>query len=381
MSNDKFVDDDRFDGLYLNVANTAHGIEPLLDTVFSFLRRKTDFFAGPPGSGDKGTEVALQKVNEVLQKHAQIYQQEQQKKKKANPPAAKKTKQAAPKKKEEDVIEMGTDGGFDVAASAAAAPSPPAKVAPATTEAPKAKAATTETAKTTPTTTTTEPTKNDKDDEKAPVGNGGTVEGKYVWTQLLSEVAVTVPLPDNTRGRDLNVVIAKKHLKVGLKQSASSSSPTTKWIVDAPLTKTIIMDDSFWTVEDGNRLVINLQKSNDQEWWEAVCEGDPKVNVQKIQPESSSLNDLDGQTRQTVEKMMFDQRQKALGLPSSDEQNKFDMIEKFKQVRFIVRVDGSMVWIFHKISWAFCLCFYSFFLPQPILPPPLAHSFFKIATS
>lgn len=340
MSTNKFVDDDRFDGLYLNVANTAHGIEPMLDTVFSFLRRKTDFFAGPPGSGEKGTEVALQKVNEVLQKHAQIYQNEQNKKK-AKTTAKKKPTPAAAKKDVEDVIEMGTDGGFDVAAATDAAPSssPPVSKAAADTETPPAKtaaaaAAAENTAKTTPTITTSEPTK-ENNDEKVPVGNGGTVEGKYVWTQTLSEVAVAVPVPDNTRGRDLNVTIAKKHLKVGLKQS-SSSPPTTQWIIDAPLTKPIVMDDSFWTVEDGNRLAINLQKLHDQEWWEAVCEDDPKINVQKIQPESSSLNDLDGETRKTVEKMMFDQRQKALGMPTSDEQQKFDMIEKFKKVRFPV---------------------------------------------
>jgi hypothetical protein len=33
-----FTDDERFDGLYLNVANTTRGIEPLLDTVFSFCK-------------------------------------------------------------------------------------------------------------------------------------------------------------------------------------------------------------------------------------------------------------------------------------------------------------------------------------------------------
>mmetsp|Transcript_28437 Transcript_28437/g.43625 ORF Transcript_28437/g.43625 Transcript_28437/m.43625 type:complete len:93 (-) Transcript_28437:33-311(-) len=76
------MDDERFDGLYLNVAQQARGIEPLLDTVFSFLRRKTDFFSGPPGSGDNGTQIAMEKVNEVLQKHAKIYQDQQQQQKK-----------------------------------------------------------------------------------------------------------------------------------------------------------------------------------------------------------------------------------------------------------------------------------------------------------
>jgi hypothetical protein len=157
------------------------------------------------------------------------------------------------------------------------------------------------------------------------MGNGGTEPGKYVWTQTLAEVSVTVPLPDNTRGKDLNVTIARTSLKVGLKKDKG------EWIINAPLTKTAIVDDSFWTVEDGNRLVINLQKSNQMEWWDSVCQGHKKIDIKKISPENSSLGDLDGETRKTVEKMMFDQRQKTMGLPTSDEQTKLDALDNFKK--------------------------------------------------
>jgi len=40
------MDDERFDGLYLSLAQQLQGIDPLLESFFSFLRRKTDFFAG-----------------------------------------------------------------------------------------------------------------------------------------------------------------------------------------------------------------------------------------------------------------------------------------------------------------------------------------------
>ena len=39
----------------------------------------------------------------------------------------------------------------------------------------------------------------------------------YKWTQTIGELDVTVPVPGNLKGRDLNVVLAKTKLKVGVK--------------------------------------------------------------------------------------------------------------------------------------------------------------------
>lgn len=322
-----YKDDERFDGLYLNVAQTTRGIEPLLDTVFSFLRRKTDFFSGPPGSGDNGTDAAIAKVHEVLNVHADIYRKEKAKKEvKKKPKLEKKAKTVEAKPQDEEVLELGSDGGFDisptkspVAVKEASEPKKEEVIAKSAEDlkpdSPKAKSK--------PVPKTEEEL--DAAHVPAPIGNGGTVDGKYTWTQTLEELTVIVPLPDNTKGRDLNVTIGKSNLKVGLKSTAGT------WIVNAPLVKTVICDDSFWTVEDGNRLVMNLQKSNQMEWWEGVCVGDPTIDVKTISPESSNLSDLDGETRKTVEKMMFDQRQKAMGMPTADEQQKLDMLEKFKK--------------------------------------------------
>lgn len=98
-------------------------------------------------------------------------------------------------------------------------------------------------------------------------------------------------------------------------------------VMDGKLYDKIDPEDSIWTIEDGEvqdykgkYIHINIEKWGHQtSWWKTPIKGHQEINTQKINPESSKLSDLDGETRTTVEKMMFDMRQKQAGLPSSDE--------------------------------------------------------------
>ncbi|KAF3910772.1 hypothetical protein ABW20_dc0101079 [Dactylellina cionopaga] len=144
----------------------------------------------------------------------------------------------------------------------------------------------------------------------------------YKWKQTLEEVNVSVQVPEGIRAKDLVVEIKLTSLKVGLK----GSDP----IMQGTLFNRIHLDDATWTLEDRKSVEVHLDKVNQKEWWPHVLTHDPKIDITKIQPENSKLSDLDGETRGMVEKMMFDQRQKEMGLPTSDEQKKMDMLKKFQ---------------------------------------------------
>ncbi|KAG9150676.1 hypothetical protein Leryth_008134 [Lithospermum erythrorhizon] len=170
-------------------------------------------------------------------------------------------------------------------------------------------------------TTKTEKLKEVKEEEeeekkglKAPNNGNGLDMDNYSWVQSLQEVTVNVPVPPGTKSRFIVCDIKKNHLKVGIKGQPP--------IIDGELYKPIKVDDCFWSLEDQKSISLLLTKHDQMEWWKYLVKGDPEIDTQKVEPENSKLSDLDPETRSTVEKMMFDQRQKSMGLPSSDEMQK-----------------------------------------------------------
>ncbi|KAL0675749.1 hypothetical protein Bca4012_003730 [Brassica carinata] len=120
-----------------------------------------------------------------------------------------------------------------------------------------------------------------------PIGNGLDFE-KYSWTQNLQEVTVTIPVPSGTKSRSVACEIKKSRLRVGLK----GQEP----IIDGEFFNAVKPDDCFWNIEDQKFISVLLTKQDQMQWWKYCLKGEPEIDTQKVELESSKLSDLDPET-------------------------------------------------------------------------------------
>nr|ADD38749.1 Nuclear migration protein nudC [Lepeophtheirus salmonis] len=293
--------EERYDGMFFTVINQCGGgIQGFLDIFFSFLARKTDFYQGV--GNEEAKKILMKKFDEyaaVAQKVVSSREAEL---------AAQDAKAKERRRKEEEnesKIEEVTDFEAEKIQKEIEENKKRQKMEGETSGAPKGDG---------------EEEEDDPTKMKPNEGNGANMP-KYKWTQTLTEVELRIPLYKACKSKDLNVELSKKKIKVGIK----GEEP----IIQGDFPEDIKADDSAWLIEDKKCVLVNIEKSNKMSWWAHVIKSDPEINTKKVQPENSKLSDLDGETRSMVEKMMYDQRQKEMGKPTSDEQKKQDMLKQF----------------------------------------------------
>jgi len=282
-----------YDGVLMGIVQKAGGIDGFFEAVFGFLRRKTDFYANQQGA------------EQIIVKHSHTHFKKYAETKKAEEAAALKKKEKEELKKKYQQPET---------QQPQPQPKPVELPKPEPTLATQGDAPKEETKK------------EEKEERRGLPGNGGSTD-KYTWTQTLEELHVYIPVHKDVKTKDLTMKLETTHALVGLKGQPP--------IIDADWSEKIKADDTIWTLEDARKsedryIHLAVYKTpNQNHWWDCVVKGDPKIDTTKIDPEPSNLSDLDGETRSTVEKMMYDQKQKQLGLPTSEEQGKMDKLKGF----------------------------------------------------
>lgn len=319
-------DPEKFDGMFLAMCQRSEkGIEEVLDCLFSFLVRKTDYYTGgTPGLAEKMLMEHFKKYEKIAEKQKEEIkkEREEQERKRKEKIAKRKAEEQAEmerlKKEEEEpkIKEITDEEAEKIQKELEKNKETPAEPEPE------------EDKKDEKTNENGDKDKADDEDDADKgkldpnVGNGGDMPN-YRWSQTLEEIECQCWFDKKfpLKSKDVVVEIGRKHLKVGLKGQPP--------IMDGETFNEIKVEESTWTIDNGKYITLNIEKVNRMEWWNKLIVTDPEINTKKVNPEPSKLADLEGDTRGLVEKMMYDQRQREMGLPTSEDQKKKEILDKF----------------------------------------------------
>ena len=324
--------DERFDEVLLSIAGQLGGIEPLFDTVFSFLLRKTDYFhVMKPGDNIGFKEGVAQQI--LLRSFSKFEQAAAAATKRAEAEKAKMAKKAPATKPP---------------ATVAAEKKPPAKTEEK--KPPAAKAAAVPAAAAAPTPAARDELGSStvrgsadglkladqqaathlKEELDVPY-NGGRTD-KYHWEQTLADVTVHVPVPAGTRARDVVCAITRTHLTLKLK-GAEEALIDADYPCDArngqEIWERVKHTECYWNVGEakGEQCVTIYLEKERESWWKAAVHGGVEIDTTKVDS-TRDIYDYDGETQGAIRKIMFDQHQKRMGMPTSDETKNEDMLKQ-----------------------------------------------------
>lgn len=327
----------RFDDFMYQMATECGGAIGLLDAVFGFLKRRTDFFVFakegdrmgfPPG---KCEQLTFQ----TLMKWRQIYNQENPgnvpedwppKAKDSEVPEEVKQKQRelikareeeeARKKAENDAkehpdVDIGPSFGDAAEETPAETTTEAAPVQQSESSVPKIISGVPTAPEETKEPTFDPVRQATHEDVAISTENGGETD-KHKWHQEVYDVTVQVNVPHGTKGRDLNIQIKADSLFCALKSDMANP------LLDGRLFDRIKVEKSFWTIEDSCTVVFNLEKFRDT-IWKCVFIGDPEIDPNKVNT-PRPVEEFDADTQAGIRKVLHEQERKQKGMLSIEQE-------------------------------------------------------------
>ncbi|KAG8574550.1 hypothetical protein GDO81_009226 [Engystomops pustulosus] len=305
---------DRYDHALLGILQHVGNIQDFLNVYFGFLYRKTDFYrlllspqdrmGFPPGAAQNMVLQAYKTYEKLAtQDHEQRMQELQEKIRKTEERLAESGD--APGAAEEVIVDAPTEEQ---------PVNPEEADVPRAEERAEAGGDNTEDSAALP--QEQEHFQMDSD------SYNGAVRKNYTWSQDYSDLEIKVPVPkDVVKGRQVSLDLRSTCIRVAVRDSQGE-----RVLMDGNFTHKINAETSLWSLEPGKCISINLSKCGEY-WWNAVLEGEEKIDIEKINKERSMAT-VDDEEHAVLDRLTFDYHQKLQGKPQSHELKVHDMLKK-----------------------------------------------------
>ncbi len=264
----------KYDDIYANIAAGCGGIQPLLDSFFGFLSRRTDFYVAVDDNvkSDMGFPKGVAKA--MLLKSFEKYPMQYY-----SPPSSSSAES--------------TNTRESNANSSTALPAPPLSSTSSSSStkevaSTKQKSSSSEVtsnggnAKTTASSSSASSSSKlpsiqySESGKQIPIGNGGIAD-TYYWSQTLKEATVYVDVPSGTRGKQINCIIDKKSLILKVNDVT---------LIEGALDEVVRTDESLWNLNSDSKsgrsqVIITLEKTRPT-WWSRIIVGHPEIDCTKV---------------------------------------------------------------------------------------------------
>ncbi|XP_023128596.1 nudC domain-containing protein 3 isoform X2 [Amphiprion ocellaris] len=150
----------------------------------------------------------------------------------------------------------------------------------------------------------------------------GAVRENYSWSQDYMDVEVRVFVPKTVvKGRQVSVNLQTSSMRVSVRDGAED-----KTLMEGEFTHKINTENSLWSLEPGNCVVLSLSKTSEV-WWNAVLKGEKEIDINQINRERSMAT-VDDEEHAVLDRLTFDYHQKLQGKPQSHEMKVHEMLKK-----------------------------------------------------
>lgn len=314
-----------YDNALLGILQHVGNIQDFLQIYFGFLYRKTDFYRLLSGPGDKmgfppgvAEKMVLKtfKLFEKLAEHDRermLSELQRREETRGVPPAVQELEipsephqETQEQSTEAAQVESSPSGAADASAPAASDATSSSSGGP-TAQGDQAAAAS---------------TSGQDTFQSNPDSYNGAVRENYSWSQDYMDVEVRVFVPKTVvKGRQVSVNLQTSSMRVSVRDGAED-----KTLMEGEFTHKINTENSLWSLEPGNCVVLSLSKTSEV-WWNAVLKGEKEIDINQINRERSMAT-VDDEEHAVLDRLTFDYHQKLQGKPQSHEMKVHEMLKK-----------------------------------------------------